>query len=98
MVGDRAQLWVRVFVPEGLINRVRLNQPATLRFDGIRHDFKGHVSFIAPKAEFTPRNVQTPEERVTQTFAIKVVLDEPESFLRPGVAADVIVHLNGHAS
>lgn len=94
VIGDRQQLWVKVYVPEGTINRVQLNQPATLRFDGIKRLFKGHVSFVAPRAEFTPRNVQTPEERVTQTFAVKVTLDEAEPSLRPGVAADVVIHLN----
>ncbi len=96
VVGDRSQLWVRVYVPEGQINRVQMNQPATLRFDGLKQPVKGHVIFIAPKAEFTPRNVQTPEERVTQMFAVKIALDEPESSLRPGVAADVILPLTNH--
>jgi len=94
VVGDRSQLWVKVYVPEGQVNRLQLNQAATLRFDGLRQSFKGHVSFIAPQAEFTPRNVQTPEERVTQTFAVKVALDEPTAFLRPGVAADVTIDLS----
>ena len=93
LVGDRGQLWVRIHVPEGQVNRVRLGQPAIIRFDGLTQPFAGHVSFIAPRGEFTPRNVQTPEERVTQTFAVKVTLDQPESFLRPGVAADVLLTL-----
>lgn len=94
VIGDRSSLWVKIYVPEGMINRVSMNQPATLHFDGLDKVFKGHVSFIASKAEFTPRNVQTSEERVTQTFAIKVALDNPEPFLRPGVAADVYIQLN----
>ena len=88
-IGDDRHLWVRVFIPEGLINRVQLNQPAVLRFDGLKKKFKGHVIFIAPKAEFTPRNIQTKEERVTQTFAVKMALDEPYPELHPGVNADV---------
>ncbi len=92
-IAARKDVWVKVFVPEGTINRVVMNSPATLRFDGINRQFKGHVSFIGPKAEFTPRNVQTAEERVTQTFAVKVALDEIEDFLRPGVASDVTLTL-----
>ena len=95
VIGDRAHLWVRLFVPEGVISRVRQDQPAAIRFDGIQRSFQGHVSFIAPKAEFTPRNVQTSEERVTQVFAIKVTLDETEPWLRPGVAAEVTLDLAG---
>lgn len=93
VIGDRKKLWVRVFVPEGLINRVRMGQPATVQFDGVKQTFKGHISFIATKAEFTPRNVQTTEERITQAFAIKVALDDPPLFLRPGVAADITIDL-----
>ena len=89
VIGDRSSLWVRIFVPEGLVNKIHINQPATLKFDGLKQTFQGHVSFIAPQAEFTPRNVQTQEERVTQMFAMKVALDHPPDFLRPGVATDV---------
>ncbi len=95
VVGDRSKLWVKIFVPEGRINRIRLGQPATLSFDGLRQSFNGHVSFVAPMAEFTPRNVQTTEERITQAFAVKVVLDDPPANLRPGVAADVVIEERG---
>ena len=51
------------------------------------------MSYIASQAEFTPRNVQTEEERITQTFAVKVTLDDPPEYLRPGVAADVTIQM-----
>ncbi len=92
-IGDRSKLWVKIYIPEGLINRVRLDQLATLKVDGIKKSFKAHVSFIAPRAEFTPRNVQTQEERITQTFAVKITLDELADYLRPGVNADVQLDL-----
>jgi multidrug resistance efflux pump len=93
VVGDRSDLWVRVFVPEGKINRVKIGSPATLQFDGIVQEQKGEVSYIAPSAEFTPRNVQTPEERVLQSFAVKVRLTQPPANLRPGVSATVTLGL-----
>jgi multidrug efflux pump subunit AcrA (membrane-fusion protein) len=89
VVGDRQKMWVRVYVPEGLVNRVRMHQAATLQLDGLDRVYKRHVTTVATKAEFTPRNIQTPEERITQTFAVKVLLDEVDSPLRPGVAVDV---------
>ncbi len=89
VVGDRSSIWVKVYVVEGLINRVHIGQEATVHLDGLKKTYQGHVSFIADKAEFTPRNVQTPEERVTQTFGVKVTIDAPDPALRPGVAADV---------
>lgn len=91
VIGDRSKIWVRIYVPEGQINRIKMGQEAVIRLDGVRKTFKGHVTYIADEAEFTPRNVQTPEERVTQTFAVKVTFDNPEAYVRPGVAADVTV-------
>jgi multidrug efflux pump subunit AcrA (membrane-fusion protein) len=93
VVGDTSSFWVRIFVPEGQINKIYTNKKVALHFDGIKQSYEGHISFIASKAEFTPRNVQTPEERVTQTFAVKVTVDQPPSFLRAGVAADVTISL-----
>lgn len=93
IIGDRSSLWVRIFVPEGLVNRVQMGQSAKVQFDGLSEAFTGKVGFIAPEAEFTPRNVQTPEERVTQTFAVKIYLDQPPKYLRPGVPADVFLDL-----
>ena len=94
VIGDRSKLWVRVYIPQGLINRVRVNQAVDIAFDGLKETFPGHVSTISPRAEFTPRNVQTSEERVTQTFAVKVVIDHPPEYLRPGVATDVFLKMN----
>lgn len=95
VVGDRSNLWVRVYVPEGKINRIKPGQEAELTFDGIKEKFRGHVILIAPRAEFTPRNVQTAEERITRTFGVKVIIDRPPDYLRPGVNADVVIHTQG---
>jgi hypothetical protein len=53
--------------------------------------FSGRLTFIAQEAEFTPRNVQTPEERSKQVFRIKVELDQGRERLRAGMAADVLL-------
>lgn len=95
VIGDQFHPWICVYVPEGMISRVGMNQQAIVRFDGLEQDFHGRVIFVAPQAEFTPRNVQTAEERVTQTFKVKIGLD-PEEIgpnIRPGVKADVIIPL-----
>ncbi len=89
VIGDPQDQWIKIFVPEGIVNQLRMNQSAIISFDGIKKSYQGHVSFIATKAEFTPRNVQTTEERVTQAFAVKVSFDNPDLSIRPGVAADV---------
>lgn len=89
VIGDRSELWIKIFVPQAFINQVKLNHEVRAKFDGLNRKFKGHVSYIAPRAEFTPRNVQTAEERITQVFAVKIILDEVEDYLRPGVTADI---------
>jgi multidrug resistance efflux pump len=89
VIGDPYDQWVKIFVSEDLMHHLSLNQTATISVDGSPKTYKGHVSFIADKAEFTPRNVQTPEERVTQTFAVKITVDDADENLHAGVAADV---------
>ncbi len=93
VIGDRSDLWVKIYIPEGLINKMKLKQSAILHFDGLNESFSGFVNFIAPLAEFTPRNVQTAEERITQTFAVKIKIENPPDYLRPGVAADVTIDI-----
>ena len=83
-------LWVRVFVPEPWLGRVKLGESATVRVDAFPgRDFKGVIEQIARTAEFTPRNVQTTEERVKQVFGVKLRLDNKDGDLRAGMAADV---------
>jgi HlyD family secretion protein len=83
-------LWVRVFVPEPWLGRIKLGESATVRVDAFPgRDFHGTVEQIARAAEFTPRNVQTTEERVKQVFGVKVRLENKEGDLRAGMAADV---------
>ncbi len=88
---DSASLWVRAYVPENRLN-LALGQPVSVRVDSFpdRH-FAGRISFIARQAEFTPANIQTPEERSKQVFRIKVLLDEGREVLRPGMSADVFL-------
>jgi HlyD family secretion protein len=83
-------LWVRVFVPEPWLGRMKLGESATVRVDSFPgRDFKGSIEQVARAAEFTPRNVQTTEERVKQVFGVKVRLDNTSGDLRAGMAADV---------
>jgi len=86
---DPGRIWVRAFVPEDFPN-LKPGQKVLVSVDGFPgRKFKGHVSFVARQAEFTPNNVQTPEKRSEQVFRIKVILDEGLDVLRPGMPADV---------
>lgn len=83
--------WVRIYVPENRLGRVQLGQKATIvsdTFPGKRYD--GEVAFVASEAEFTPKNVQTTEERVRLVYAVKVrITGDRELELKPGLPADV---------
>ena len=80
---DTSQLWIRAYVPENRMN-LQIGQKVPITVDSFPgRKFAGHVSFISRQAEFTPNNVQTPEERSKQVFRIKVALDEGLDVLRP---------------
>ncbi|MDB6125020.1 MAG: Secretion protein HlyD family protein [Pedosphaera sp.] len=84
-------LWVRVYVPEPWLGHIKLNEAVKVRVDSFPNkDFEGIVEQINRSAEFTPRNVQTVEERIKQVFGIKVRLKNEEDKLRAGMSADVM--------
>jgi multidrug resistance efflux pump len=86
---DHGRLWVRAYVPEDELDLSvgDVLEVSTDSYSGER--FGAKITFIARQAEFTPSNVQTPEERSKQVFRIKVELIEGVDRLRPGMAADV---------
>ncbi len=82
-------MWLRVFIPENQIGRVRLGQRAEVTVDTFPgRVFAGRVSEISSRAEFTPGNVQTKEDRVKLVFGVKIRLDNRDGSLKPGMPAD----------
>jgi len=87
---ERDQIYVRIYIPETEIGRVRVGQKAEIRVDSFPHQtFSGSVEQINQQAEFLPRNVQTREERVHQVFGVKVRIDDSSHRVLAGMAADV---------
>jgi HlyD family secretion protein len=85
-------MWVRAYLNEPDLGRVRLGQKVTVRTDatsGRTHD--GTVAFISSEAEFTPKTVQTPKERVRLVYRVKVDVLNPGGELKTGMPADVVV-------
>jgi len=91
-LGDR---WVRIYVPENRLGAVHLGQAAEITSDTFPgRTYAGEVSFLADQAEFTPKNVQTTEERVRLVYAVKVrVTGDAANELKPGLPADVELRL-----
>jgi HlyD family secretion protein len=84
------QIYVRIYIPETEIGRVKVGQPAEVRVDSFPNQvFEGVIEQINQQAEFLPRNVQTREERVHQVFGVKVRINERSGQVKAGMAADV---------
>ncbi len=98
-VMDEGDRWVRIYVREDEVGRLSIGQKATIRSDSDPdRRYEGRVSFIASEAEFTPRNVQTAEERVKLVYAVKVAITgDPRGDLKSGVPADVTLEPAGAA-
>jgi HlyD family secretion protein len=93
-LGDLDQVTLEVYVPEDRLGQVLIGQQVEVRVDSFpEHTFQGRVVAIASKAEFTPRNVQTAEERVNLVFAVDLSIPNPNHLLKPGMPADAIFAL-----
>ena len=83
-ITDLDHAWANVYVDEPVVPRLRLGQPVTLVTDAGQR-LQGTITFISPKAEFTPRNVQTAAERSKLVYRIKVSTDNRDGVLKPGM-------------
>jgi len=92
-IQDPEDRWVRIYVREDRIGGVRLGQEASITSDTYPdRSYRGEVVFIANESEFTPRNVQTTEERVKLVYAVRVrITEDPSHHLKAGIPADVVL-------
>lgn len=93
---DLNGLYLKIYVPEPRIGNVILGQPARVHVDAYPlREFSARVSKIASEAEFTPKNVETREERVKLVFAVELtLLENPDGVLKPGMPADGTIELH----
>ncbi len=88
-LGDTARPWLRGYVTETQLGRVKLGQKALLRVDSFPgRTFEGVVSFLSSEAEFTPKQIQTPEERVKLVYRIKIDVLNPQGELKNNMPMD----------
>ena len=88
VVANLDEAWADVFVPEPAVPRLRLGQPAQLFTDAGGAPIGGTVSYISPKAEFTPRNVQTADERSKLVYRIRIAVDNTAGVLKQGMPVE----------
>jgi HlyD family secretion protein len=87
VVTDLDHAWANVYVDERLVPQLKIGQAVTLVTDAGQR-LNGTITFISPKAEFTPRNVQTAEERSKLVYRIKVTADNRDGVLKPGMPVE----------
>jgi HlyD family secretion protein len=88
VITDLDHAWAEVFVDEPSVPRLRIGQPATVFTDAGGAGLPGKITYISPKAEFTPRNVQTAEERSRLVYRVKVTVDNRKGVLKPGMPVE----------
>ena len=91
-LGDLDEVTLTIYVPEDRLGQVHTGQQVEVRVDSFpERTFVGTIVAIAHEAEFTPRNVQTQEERVNMVFAVDVLIPNPDHALKPGLPADATI-------
>jgi HlyD family secretion protein len=93
-VSDLRTVDLKIYVSEEELGKVKLGQTADVSVDAYPNKtYTGKVTYISPEAEFTPKNIQTKDERTKLVFAVKLRVDNPDYELKPGMPADAAVHL-----
>ncbi len=83
-----------IYISEEDLGKIKLGQKADVSSDTYKNKiYKGKVIYISPEAEFTPKNIQTKDERTKLVFAVKIEIKNPDFELKPGMPADAVIHL-----
>jgi HlyD family secretion protein len=91
-IADLSAMHVTIYVPQIELSNIKLGQPASVSVDAFpERTFPGSVMHIASTAEFTPKNIQTKDERTKLVFAVKVKVMNPDGILKAGIPADVVL-------
>lgn len=91
-MGDLERPWLNLYVSERDLGKIVLGAQAQVLIDAFPgQPFRGRVSYIADKSEFTPKNIQTQDERVKLVYRVKIELENPDGVLKPGMPADAVL-------
>lgn len=92
-IADVRHMWIKIYLQEGEAGRIRLNDTAALSVTAYPDSvFRGRVAWISPKAEFTPKMVQTREARTDLVYAVKIEVENPNGIFKIGMPADVEIN------
>jgi HlyD family secretion protein len=94
-ISDYSMMNITIYVSEVDLPKLKLNQKAVIHIDSFENkDFEGKVVFISSTAEFTPKNIQTKDERTKLVFGVRVKVPNPDNVLKAGIPADVLLAVN----
>ncbi len=86
---DLQKMWTKVYVSETYLPQIRLGQNAQVKIDGATQTLTGTITWVSAKAEFTPKNILTPESRTALVYAVKVTVDNPDHVLKHGMPVSI---------
>lgn len=93
-IGELTSVWLKIYVKETQLGHIKLGQPVKVRIDSFpKRDFEGKITYISNEAEFTPKSIQTKDERVKLVYAVKVTIPNPNLELKPGMPADAVIEV-----
>jgi HlyD family secretion protein len=94
ILGDLTHPWIKIYVAEKWIGLINIGQSAEITVDSFpERTFSGRVTAISDQAEFTPKTIQTKEERVKLLYAVKISISNPEEKLKSGMPADARIEI-----
>jgi len=88
LITDPLSIYLKIYLPLEEVFKVKIGDEMIVRVDGQNRDFIGRITYISDEAEFTPKNIQTRDERVKLVFMVKVLVDNKDGILKPGLPAD----------
>ncbi len=95
-IADLRNLTMKIYIAEKILPRIQLGQTASVTVDAFTdRSFEGSVVHLSPTAEFTPKNIQTKDERIKLVFAVKLRIANPDGTLKAGLPADATIRLSG---
>lgn len=91
-ISNLEQIDLVIYIPETDLGKVKLGQKADIKIDAFKDkSYQGEIIYISPEAEFTPKNIQTSDERTKLVFAVKIRIPNPQFELKPGLPADATI-------
>ena len=86
---DLQEVWVKIYLNETELSQIKIGNTVAVMADGVSEDIPGKISWISPRAEFTPKTILTPETRTSLVFAVKITIENPEQLLKQGMPVEV---------